>query len=87
MAWCMHAMWRCPTYKKGIHGEREENEERKKERKEDMAASSSDFQRYDSRSYSSRELKFVYSTRATLQEVGILPTLVYFHPKGTSFQY
>ena len=55
--------------------------------KEDLAASSSDFQRYDGRSYSGRELKFVYSTRATLQEVGILPTLVYFHPKGTSFRY
>ena len=53
--------------------------------KEDPVASSSDFWRSDGRSMSGRELKYVYSTRATLQVVGILPTLVYFHLKGTGF--
>ena len=52
-------------------GRKRRKVERKKERKEDPAASSSDFQRYDGRSLSGRELKSVYSTRATLQEVGI----------------
>ena len=33
------------------------------------------------------EVKSVYSTRATLQEVGILLTLVYFHPKGLFVKY
>ena len=45
--------------------------ERKKERKEDPTSFSFDFRHSDSRSSSSRELKSVYSTRATLQEVGI----------------
>ena len=60
--------------------------ERKRERKEDPTASSSNFRCSDGRSSSGRELKFIYSTRATLQEVGIQLTLVYFHPKGTSFR-
>ena len=61
--------------------------ERKRERKEDPVASSSDFRRFNGRSSSGRELKFVYSTRATLQEVKIFHTLGYFHPKGTGFRY
>ena len=47
------------------------NGERKKERKEDPAASSSDFLHSDCWISSSRELKSVYTSRATLQEVGI----------------
>ena len=64
--------------------EREEEGEKEKgnERKEDPATSSSDFRCFKGRSSSGRELKSIYSTRATLQEVGILPPLVYFHPKG-----
>ena len=62
-------------------------EERKRERKEDPTASSSDFRHSDGRISLGRELKFVYSTRVTLQEVVSLPTLVYFHYKGTSFRY
>ena len=61
--------------------------ERKWERKEDLVAFFSNFRHSDGRSLSSRELKFVYSMRATLQEVGILPILVYFHPKGIGFRY
>ena len=45
--------------------------ERNRERKEDPTASSADFRRFDGQSLSSRELKFVYSMRATLQEVEI----------------
>ena len=40
--------------------------ERRRERKEDLAASSSDFQHFDCRSSLGRELMFVYSMRATL---------------------
>ena len=36
---------------------------------------------------SNQEIKYVYSMRATLQEVGILPTLVFFHPKGLFVKY
>ena len=56
--------------------------ERNRERKEDSKASSSDFRCFDGRSSSCQELKSVYAMRATLQEVGSLPTLVYFHPQG-----
>ena len=52
--------------------------ERNRERKEDPTASSSHFWHSNGRSPSGRELKSVYLTRATLQEVGILHTLVYF---------
>ena len=61
--------------------------ERERERKEDPTASSSDFWHSNGWSSLGRELKSVYSTRATLQEVEILLTLVYFHPKGTGFRY
>ena len=36
--------------------------------------------RSEGRNSSDQKVKFVYSTRATLQEVGILPTLDYFPP-------
>ena len=39
-------------------------------------------QRSDGRNFSNKEVKSVYLMRATLQEVEIIPTLVYFHPKG-----
>ena len=51
---------------------------RERERKEDLVASSSNFRHSDGQSSSGQELKFIYSTRATLQEIGILPTLVFF---------
>ena len=75
MACYMHAMWLCPTYKRDsveekIGGMRRKGE-RKRERKEDPMASSFNFRCSNSQSSSSQELKSVYSTRATLQEVGI----------------
>ena len=61
---------------------------REKEGEERSPTSSSFYFRHsDGQSSSGRELKSVYSTRTTLQEVRILPTLVYFHPKGTGFRY
>ena len=60
-------------------------EERKRERKKDPTTSSYDFWLSDGRSSSGQELKSVYSMRATLQEVEILPTLVYFHLRGLVF--
>ena len=67
---------------KKIEKERKEEGEKEKgnERTEDSTASPSDFKRFDGRSSSGQGLKSVYSTRAMLQEVGILPPLVYFHP-------
>ena len=40
------------------------------------------YRHFDSQNSSGRELKSVYSMRATFQEVGTLPTLAYFHLKG-----
>ena len=37
-------------------------------------------QRLDGQNSSDQEVKFVYLTRATLQEVGIFPILDYFPP-------
>ena len=42
--------------------------------------------RFDSRNSSYQELKSVYSMRDTLQEKGILPTLVYFPPYEVVFK-
>ena len=52
-------------------GGRRRMEERKRERKEDPTASSSDFRHSNGQRSSDRELKSVYSMRATLQEVEI----------------
>ena len=43
--------------------------------------------RSDGRNSSDQEVKSVYSTRTTLQKVGIVSTLVYFHPKGLFVKY
>ena len=43
--------------------------------------------RFNDRNSSDQEVKSIYVTRATLQEVGILPTLVYFHHKGLFLKY
>ena len=57
-----------------------EGEMRKGTRGRRPSVSSSDLQRSSSQNLSDQGVKSVYATRATLQEVYILPTLVY--PKG-----
>ena len=51
---------------------------RREEKKRERGRKGS--QRFDGRNSSNQEVKSVYSTRVTLQEVEILPTLVYFPP-------
>ena len=62
--------------------ERKEKKRRKKiereERERQRGAKGN--RRSDGRNSSDHEIKSVYSTWATLQQVGILPTLVYFPP-------
>ena len=64
----------------GLGGEGKERKEKRekkvRERKEDSKASSSYFRHSDGRSSLGRELKSIYVTRATPQEVWTLPTLV-----------
>ena len=60
---------------KGEKGEKEREEE-EWERERGRKGS----RRFDSPNSSNQEVKSIYSTRATLHEVGILPTLVYFPP-------
>ena len=73
--------------------EREEKRERKrrngerKREKRKSACSFSDRRRSNGQNSSNEEVKFVYSTRSMLQEVGILPTVVYFHLKGLFVKY
>ena len=43
--------------------------------------------RLDGRDSSDQEVNSVYETRVMLQKVGILPTLVYFHPKELFVKY
>ena len=56
-----------------------EGEERERERKRKGKRCS------DGQNSSEQEVKSVYYTRATLQEVGILPTLVSFYPLSYCF--
>ena len=80
--WVTHGMMRaiCQATKRELKvsggGNRWRRTKRRKkrkrgkgERKEDSAAYSSDFRGFDDRSSSGRELKSVYATRVTLQEV------------------
>ena len=60
-----------------------ERKERRKEREEEKKGGKRGRKgnlHFDGRNSSDQEVKSVYSTRATLQDVGILPTLVYFPP-------
>ena len=62
---------------------RMERKERKKEREKEKKGRETGRKgnmRYDGRNSLDQEVKFVYSMRVTLQEVGILPTFVYFPP-------
>ena len=56
--------------------ERKREKEKKWREKEEKKGS----RHFDGWNSSDQDVKSVYSTRATLQEVGILPTLVYFPP-------
>ena len=53
-----------------------EGREKKRKRKEDRQLRPQIYRRSNGRNLLGRELKPVYLTRATLQEVGILPPLV-----------
>ena len=53
--------------------------------KRKSACSSSSRQSFDDWNLSNQEVKFVYSTRATVLNVGILLILVYFYPLGYCF--
>ena len=68
--------------KKIMRETKRRKKKRKRKRKEKTACSSFDLRHSDDRNSSDQEVKSVYSTRAMLQEVGILPPLVYFHPKA-----
>ena len=58
------------------------NGERKREKKEDRQLHPLIYRRSDYRSSLGRQLKPVYSIKATLQEVGILLPLVIFALRG-----
>ena len=57
--------------------EKKEKGERGRGRKK-IIYSSSDLRRFDDRNSSDQKVKSIYSMRATLQEIEILPPLVYF---------
>ena len=71
---------------KGKEKEKGKGEKGKKEREREGEESERErwrkgsWRRSDFRNSSDQEVKSVYSTRATLQEVWIIPTLVYFPP-------
>ena len=71
--------WRKTKRRKKRKRERE-GEERERERRKGRktGCSSSDLRRFDGRSLPGRELKSIYSMRATLQKVEILPTWFIF---------
>ena len=99
----MHASWkvykrgRRPVRggreeQKGKEKEKEKGEKGKKEREREGEERERERGRKGSRGFdgwnsSDQEEKSIYSMRATLQEVGILPTLIYFHPKGLFVKY
>ena len=68
--------------KKKGEGKKEKKEEKKREREKEKKGREKEGEKESGVSIvrtSDYELKFVYSTRVTLQEVGILPTLVYLY--------
>ena len=71
-------------------GKKMERKERKKEREGEAwerERGRKGSRHSDGRNSSDQEVKSVYLMRATLQEIGILPTFVYFHPKGMFVKY
>ena len=65
---------------KGNKGKKEKKEREREREQRERERGSKGSRRYNSRNSSDQELKDIYSMRAMLQEVGILPTLVYFPP-------
>ena len=63
---------------KGTEGKKRRKKREREERERERGAKGN--RRSDGRNLSDHEVKSVYSTWATLQQVGILPTLVYFPP-------
>ena len=67
--------------KKERKGKKKERRKKEREREErDRERGGKGNRGFDGRNSSDQEVKFVYSTWAKLQEVRILPTLVYFPP-------
>ena len=60
--------------------ERKEKKKRRKKRRKGERNGGKGNRRSDGRNSSNQEVKSIYSMRDTLQEVRILPTLVYFPP-------
>ena len=59
---------------------KKERKEKKERRKKEREREGKGNWRFDGRNLSDQEVKSVYSMRATLKEVGVLSTLVYFPP-------
>ena len=68
------------TNKKEMKEKKKKKKKRERMRKMERERGRKGNRRSDGRNLSDQEVKFVYSTRATLQQVRILPTLVYFPP-------
>ena len=65
---------------KGEKGKKEKKERERQGEERERERGRKGSRRSDGPNSSNQEVKSVYSMRATLQEVGILPTLVYFPP-------
>ena len=84
----MHGTWNGYKWDEDQFIEEESRKKEKKEKKEGRKKREKKVReiwrkgnrRFDCWNSSDQEVKSVYSMRATLQEVGILPTLVYFPP-------
>ena len=72
---------------KGKKGKKEKKELKREREERERERGRKRSRRSDDRNSSDQEVKVVYSTRATFQEVVILPTLVSFHPKGLFVKY
>ena len=83
---CVHMHANGEVYKRGGKSVRREGEEqkgkegKKREKKKKKERGVKGNRRSEGWNLSDQEVKSIYSTRATLKEVGILHTLVYFPP-------
>ena len=65
---------------KGKEGRKKRRKKEKEREERERERGGKENRRSDGRNSSDQKVKSVYSTRAILQEGGILPTLVYFPP-------